>query len=116
MEHGNLVASTLAGSWRHKPPPLQLRPAELPEVIPLLLAAGAAGLGWWRVRGSELSRSLDAFQLRQGYRLHTLQAALHERELARVLTALRAAGIDPLLAKGWAEARLYAEPGLRPYG
>jgi hypothetical protein len=29
---------------------------------------------------------------------------------------LRGAGVEPLLAKGWAAARCYPEPGLRPYG
>ena len=32
------------------------------------------------------------------------------------MTALEAAGIEALIVKGWAAARLYAEPGLRPYG
>ena len=54
--------------------------------------------------------------LRQGYRLHTLQAVLHEREIERVFTVLRSSGVNPLLAKGWAVARLYPEEGLRPYG
>jgi hypothetical protein len=34
----------------------------------------------------------------------------------RVFNLLRVFGVDPLLVKGWASARLYAEPGLRPYG
>jgi hypothetical protein len=32
-----------------------------------------------------------------------------------VIPALRAAGVEPLLVKGWAIARMYPEPGLRPY-
>jgi hypothetical protein len=32
------------------------------------------------------------------------------------VTALRAAGVDPLLLKGWSVAIHYAEPGLRPLG
>ena len=55
-------------------------------------------------------------KLKQAYRLHTLQAALHEGDIKRVFTLLRAAGVEPLLAKGWAVARLYPESGLRPYG
>jgi hypothetical protein len=85
-------------------------------MAPLLLAAGAAGLAWQRLRQTELRQTRAAQQLRQGYRLHTLQGALHDRELAQVLLHLRSAGAEPLLAKGWAAARLYAEPGLRPYG
>jgi hypothetical protein len=55
-------------------------------------------------------------QLRQAYRLQTLQAGLHEEQIQQVFTGCRAAGLEPLLGKGWAVARLYPEPGLRPYG
>ena len=48
--------------------------------------------------------------------MHELQAAVYERELAQIVRALEAAGIDALLVKGWTAARLYAQPGLRPYG
>jgi hypothetical protein len=55
-------------------------------------------------------------EFQQAYRLHTLQAALHEREIQQVFTRLRSIGAEALLGKGWAVARLYLEPGLRPYG
>ena len=113
---GKLVASVLAGAWRRSPPPLQLSAVALAELTPLLLRSGAAGLGWWRVRDSDLRTSAPAFQLQQAYRLHTLQAARHERQIGRAITLLRSAGVEPLLAKGWAAARLYPERGLRPYG
>jgi putative nucleotidyltransferase-like protein len=83
---------------------------------PLLLAAGAAGLGWRRLRSSELGRCQAAYELRQAYRLHTLEADMHECDLIPLVRWLRGAGIEPLLGKGWAVARLYPEPGLRPYG
>jgi hypothetical protein len=41
---------------------------------------------------------------------------MHECAFVASLTCLRSAGIDPVLGKGWAAARLYPEPGLRPYG
>jgi len=63
-----------------------------------------------------LAASPAALQLQQAYRLHTLQAAIHERKIKRAVTLLRSSGVEPLLAKGWAIARLYPEPGLRPYG
>lgn len=113
---GSLVAAALAGAWRPSPPPLDLSPAALAEVTPLLLGTGGGGLAWWRVRSSDLRTSPPASQLEQAYRLHTLQAAVHERQLMRAITILRSAGVEPLLAKGWAVARLYPEPGLRPYG
>ncbi len=113
---GKLVASALAGVWRRSPPPLQLSPGDLAEVAPLLLRSGTAGLAWWRLRHGALRSSPSAFQLQQAYRLHTLQAAIHERQIIRAIALLHSAGVDPLLAKGWAAARSYPEPGLRPYG
>ena len=115
---GKLVASALAGAWRASPPPLpsSLSPAALIEVTPLLLGAGAAGLGWWRVRSSELRTSAAAHELRQAYRLYTLQARRQEPQIVQAITLLRSAGVEPLLVKGWAVARLYPELGLRPYG
>ncbi len=115
---GKLVASALAGSWRVSPPPPppSLSPAALNAVTPLLLRTGAASLGWWRVRSSELSTSAAAHELQQAYRMYTLQAGRQERKIVRAITLLRSAGVEPLLVKGWAVARLYAERGLRPYG
>jgi len=85
-------------------------------LTPLLLGSGAGALGWWRVRHSDLRTSPAALQLQQAYHLNTLQATIHERDIAQVLTLLRAAGLEPVLVKGWASAQLYPEPGLRPYG
>ncbi len=112
---GKLVATALAGAWRASPPP-PLSPAALIEVTPLLLGTGAGGLGWWRVRSSELRTSAAALELRQAYRLYTLQAGRQERQIVQAITLLRSAGVEPLLVKGWAVARLYPERGLRPYG
>ena len=114
---GRLVAELLAGAWRDAPPAPGLSAAELAAVTPLLLASGGAALAWRRVRVSESLRATPAaHQLRQAYRLHTLEAALHERNIKQVFALLRAAGVEPLLVKGWAVARLYTEPGARPYG
>ena len=115
---GKLVASVLTGAWRASPPPLSpsLSPAALIEVTPLLLGTGAASLGWWRVRSSELRTSAAAHELRQAYRLYTLEAGRKEGQIVQAITLLRSAGVEPLLVKGWAVARLYPERGLRPYG
>ena len=48
--------------------------------------------------------------------MHTLRNARLERRIVQSLTLLRSAGVEPLLVKGWAIARLYPEHGLRPYG
>ena len=115
---GKLVASVLAGAWRASPPPLppSLSPDELTEVTPLLLRRGAGSLGWWRVRSSELRTSAAAHELREAYRIHTLENAGQERRIVRAIRLLRSASVEPLLVKGWAVARLYPERGLRPLG
>jgi Uncharacterised nucleotidyltransferase len=113
---GALVAAALGGGWRENPPPPRLAGEELAEIAPLLLDGGCGALAWWRIRGSPLAASPAAAELRDAYRLHALQAEVHERELVDVARALAAAGVEALVVKGWTAARLYAEPGLRPYG
>jgi hypothetical protein len=81
-----------------------------------LLETGAGSLAWWRVRSSGLGTSPAGRQLRQAYRKHTLEAVAHEKHLQRLIQLMHAGGLDPILIKGWATARLYPESGLRPYG
>lgn len=83
---------------------------------PLLLQTGSAGLAWWKIRLSPLASDRALDELHQAYRLIALQAVVHERHVAKAFATLRAAGVEALLAKGWAMARLYPDPGLRPYG
>ena len=113
---GETVAGILRGAWRHNPPELDLAENELDRVTPLLLASGAASLGWWRVRNSSLKSTQSALELQQAYRLHSLQSALHQSEITDLVSLARDAGAEPVLVKGWAVARLYPEMGLRPYG
>jgi hypothetical protein len=111
-----LVAAAVGGAWQPDPPPPRLSAAELESVAPLLVDAGCGALAWWRIRGAPIAASRVGEEFREAYRAHALQGALNERELYRVVRALDAAGIDALIVKGWAAARQYAEPGLRPYG
>jgi len=111
-----LIAQILAQSWRESPPPLETSAEDLTRVAPLLLGSGAAALAWWRVRHSELRSSPEALQLQNAYYHFTLESDLHERDIKHVFTLFYAAGVEPLLVKGWASARPYPEPGMRVYG
>jgi hypothetical protein len=113
---GALVATILAGSWRQPAPPLRLSDRALGRIAADLIRLGAGALAWRRLRAAGVTTGPAALGLRQVYRQQTLEARLHERRIVRAVGLLRDAGIEPLLAKGWAAARLYPEPGLRPYG
>jgi hypothetical protein len=113
---GHLTAKMLASSWRSFPTPLDCSVAELEEIAPLLLRSGAAALIWRRVLHSDLPATSAVEQLHDAYRHNILQAVLQQQTIERVIARLRAAGIEPILVKGWAVARLYPEQGLRPCG
>jgi hypothetical protein len=114
-ERSSLLARILAGSWRREPPPLAASDAELTEVTPLLIGSGAAALALRRLRDYRLEGpALD--ELRQASRLQILQAAIHHRSIVKAFQEARARGVEPILLKGWAVARLYAEAWLRPPG
>jgi hypothetical protein len=110
-----LIVEALAGSWRPSVDAPEISPDELAEIVPLLVQSGAGALVWWRIRNSALAASDAAAQLKQNYMLHRLEASLHVRRMMPVIRRLRAAGIEPVLVKGWNVARLYPEPGLRQY-
>jgi hypothetical protein len=93
---------------------LEISETELERITPLLLGSWAGALGWWRVRNSSL-KATRAAELMQAYRLHALHTHLYERHIKQSFELLRLANIEPILIKGWASARLYPEPGLRPY-
>lgn len=114
MARGKLVARLLAGSWRGLIPAAY--PAEgLTEIAQILLSSGAGSLAWHQIRNSELKTSAVAEEFRQAYRFSSIEAVVHEHNLKKVIPLLRGSGIEPLIVKGWAIARLYPETGLRPY-
>src|SRR5712691_12512832 len=100
-----LVRTILSGSWRpaltHAP---DFSESELDEVTPLLYGSGAAALGWWRIRETDLRTTLSAEVMHQAYRLQALQSGIHEQKIQKVFRALRKASIEPILVKGWAAA------------
>ena len=110
-----MLAAALAGSWRLAPPPLDCSADEFEKIAPLLIRSGAAPLCWRRVRHSELRALPAAAAMQQAYRHNILLTAVREQKIERAVAVLRAAGVEPILVKGWAAARLYPEHGLRPY-
>lgn len=113
---GSSLAKVLGCAWHAEPPAIHLSAEELAQVAPSLLSTGAAGLAWWRLRGSEAAALPAADALHQAFRVQALHAAVREGLVAEASTRLRRAGIEPLLGKGWAIARLYPDVALRPYG
>jgi hypothetical protein len=112
--HGMLVANALKSCWRQDPDPCELTRNELEEIAPILLKSGAAGLVWWRLNRTDQSELHP--ELFEAYKRQTLEAAVHEDDVAQVFRLLHRAELDALVVKGWAIARLYPEPGLRHYG
>src|SRR6476660_4839097 len=95
LHKGNLVAEVLSGSWRTTNiPALRMTEAEL----------------------DALGTSPSAEVLHQAYRLQSLQSEIHEQKIEKVFRLFHLAGVDAVLAKGWATAGLYSERTLRPYG
>jgi hypothetical protein len=111
-----LIAKVLGGAWRSSPPELKCSLEELAEVAPLLLGSGAGALAWWRIRNTTLQTTETAIELHQAYLLHTIHGSLFASKLKQAVALLRSNGVEPILIKGWAVARLYPERGLRPYG
>jgi hypothetical protein len=112
---GQLVAELLAGAWRVSPPPLRLSAEEVTAILPFAIRSGVAGSAWARLRRSDLALLVDTEELQQMWRFQTLETAIQQHHLQQVIPLLREAGVEPVLVKGWAVARLYPEAGLRPY-
>src|SRR5437763_15583798 len=116
VSRGSLVSAFLSGSWRQGQSPPGMDSVELDTVAPLLYGSGAGGLGWWRVRETDLRATESGEVLHQAYRLQALQAKIHESKIQKIFSLLRAASVEPILNKGWAISRLYPQAGLRPFG
>ena len=75
--------------------------------------AGLAGLLWRRERCFDAA---NREALGDAYRIQLLEAGLHEANLEHLSIELHRQNIDAIVCKGWAVARLYSCPGMRPYG
>ncbi|MEY2413936.1 MAG: hypothetical protein QOD84_2542 [Acidobacteriaceae bacterium] len=117
LAEGRYLARVLEGSWRKTPPLLKVETEHVVATIPLLLASRAGALAWKRISsgGGQLLDGI-AEVLRNTYRESAIHAAQHEFQLCQIIKAVRSAGVEPILMKGWAAGRLYSEPGLRPSG
>jgi hypothetical protein len=115
LEKGRRVAAVIAGAWRSPPPALSIPATELEAIAPALLASGVAGLAWRRLGTSCDPSTGAARRLQEAYGFYALLARLLEDQVADTILTLRAAGVDPILIKGWTVAREYPDAALRPY-
>lgn len=113
LKKGTVIAQVLAAEWSRA---VLLSADQLAQVSPLLLDSGGGAWAWRQIRHTSLFTTPAADELHQAYRLHALHVAMKELDIVRVFQSLRAQGLEPLLGKGWAIARQYPEPGLRPFG
>jgi hypothetical protein len=111
---GRAIASVLRGGWRATQADVDTDVS--PRCVEQLLRSGCAALAWRPMRHTHWAERAALQPLRQAARIYALRAAVGSRQLAELAHALQSTGVDPLLFKGWAAARLYAEPALRPFG
>lgn len=116
QETGDLIARSLRRSWEPDPA-LELPPPEcLARALPEFARGGGTMLLYHRLRAAPAHAPDLLERLRGQYRIELLNARRRERCLAETVQLLRDHGVEPLLIKGWAVARLYPDAALRPYG
>lgn len=112
-ERGRKLAAALRGSWR------SVQGADRIEVdrglADLLVTHGCGGLGF-RVADRDRLDPAALECLHDAYRWNALNARRQERDIAAAKRCLAEAGIEMTLGKGFAVARHYPGPGLRPCG
>ena len=113
---GGRIARALQGAWRHEAAPMAPSAAKLAPCVDALVRSGAGALVWHRLRATAWRDAPELRPLHAAHHTDRLRFALVARQLAEVVTAMRDAGVDVLLLKGWSAAAHYAVPGLRPLG
>lgn len=117
LDPGRVVADILAGAWREHPPALAVGHEEIARVTSLLIEYGGAALAWHRIsREAHFREGPSTAALQQAYRLTALEAARKEAALGAIAELFGDAGLEPMIVKGWAVARHYPQPHLRPVG
>lgn len=109
------LATLLSGCWRSPPPPVDLPAGALDWSRRDILTGGLSGLVWRRMRYSG-AIGAAAEELHNAYRYQALGQRRQEIELGRLVGALTTGGVESIVLKGWAVARLYPDPALRPFG
>jgi len=112
---GKLIARCMERAWRPAPGPLSISSEEVHQIASLLLVTDTAALAWRRLQPCAITSSWALAYLKEAYRKHTVESAVHDANVRDAFRRLRTAKIEPILFKGWAIARLYPEAGLRPY-
>jgi hypothetical protein len=117
LDTGRAIGEILAGAWRQDPPAPVVGHIEIARAASLLIEYGAAALAWHRIsRDAHLREAPSAAPLQQAYRLIALESARKETALRTIAELFGAAGLEPMIFKGWAVARHYPKPHLRPVG
>ena len=117
LHDGALLATVLAGVWRDEPPLPAIAGEQLSRLAPLLVGSGTAGFAWRSIsRDADLKAAKGASELRNAHHHFAIQASVKGESLDALATEFSAAGLEPLVFKGWAIARYYAAPHLRPFG
>jgi hypothetical protein len=109
-QRGRTIATLLRRSWRAEPEPRE-EPADLAGLDDILIPSGTAPLAWHVLR----SESDAGRRLHDIWRVSHLEAVRNRRSAAAAVAFFRGRGIEPLLIKGFAIARLYPEAALRPH-
>jgi putative nucleotidyltransferase-like protein len=117
IESGRLIAEILAGAWRTRPPSPRLTAEAVAAAARPLIESGAAPLAWHGIATDAALAADDRLApLQRDARRCAIRDSIHELLLPKVVGILNQAGVLPMLFKGWAVARLYADSYLRPYG
>jgi hypothetical protein len=89
---------------------------ELISVLPVLIGSGSVGIVWPQLRDSIGSDSVVGMVLEEAFRSQEAHNARVTRGLGRVVSRLRDGGVEPVLIKGLAVARLYPAELVRTAG
>src|SRR5688572_26326274 len=114
LERGAILASMLAGSWRTAVAQRPLDRDALAAVLPDALGGGAAGLVLRSLSLPGLAAS-QRLALQRAHRHALAHADSRQENLQWLVWELCRAALPHLVLKGWAVARLYADPALRPF-